>query len=85
MFCTSRLFILIDIAFKDTVFLSLLGKLQCVKMNSALDVPGANAFGHADDVTEAGRSLDLCPRAHCHGNQLLSQSVTYLNETHVIG
>lgn len=41
-------------------------------------LPGADAFGHSDDVTQTGWCFDLCPWAHCHGNQLLSQSVTDL-------
>lgn len=41
-------------------------------------LPGADAFGHCDDVTQAGWSFDLCTWAHCHGNQFFSQSVANL-------
>lgn len=42
-------------------------------------LPRADAFSYSDDVTQAGWCFDLCPRAHCHGNQLFSQSVADLN------
>lgn len=43
-------------------------------------LPWADAFGHGDDVTEAGWRLDLCPRAHRHCDQLLGQSVANLQK-----
>ena len=42
-------------------------------------LPGADALGHSDDVTQAGWRLHLCPRAHCHGDQFFSQSVADLH------
>lgn len=45
---------------------------------SRLSLPGADAFGHCDDVTQAGCSFDLCARAHRHGHQFFSQSVANL-------
>lgn len=41
-------------------------------------LPGADAFGHRDDVAKAGRGLHLGSRAHRHGNKLLCQCVAYL-------
>lgn len=43
-------------------------------------LPGADAFGHRDDVTKAGRGFYLCSRAHRHANKFLCQSVAYLYE-----
>jgi len=37
-------------------------------INSSNCLPWADAFGHSDDVIQAGRCFDLCPRAHCHGD-----------------
>lgn len=42
-------------------------------------LPRADAFCHGDNITQAGRCFNLCPRAHRHGNQLLSQSVADLH------
>lgn len=42
-------------------------------------LPRADAFGHSDNVTQAGWCFDLCPWTHRHGNQLFSQSVADLN------
>lgn len=43
-------------------------------------LPGADAFGHRDDVTKAGGGFYFCSRAHRHGNEFLGQSVAYLYE-----
>lgn len=40
--------------------------------------PGADAFGHHDDVTQAGGGLHPGARAHGHGHQLLCQRVADL-------
>lgn len=58
----------------DAVSLSGRAELQ----TSWFFLPGADAFGHCDDVTQAGWSLDLRTRAHRHGNQFFSQSVANL-------
>lgn len=41
-------------------------------------LPWTDSFCHCNDVTQTGRRFDLCPWSHCHGNQLLSQSVADL-------
>lgn len=57
---------------------SVSGSASAEPQTSCFLLPGADAFGHCDDVTQAGWSFDLCTWAHCHGNQFFSQRVANL-------